>query len=190
MDAIDCYDTLRTFQARFDDRQADYTQKLAEFQRSEANDDDTRIQFDHQHIQHVRRLTKDLISAEQEYRAAKAKARALELPADPGGFNSSTGYRTNDSNWTSGNVSFMSNNDRERIEAWAHGVLPKHDAEIPENTEPSDLDDWNARPVEIMDSISVIDRHEYVDEIDDWKKHCSVLRAEASIDLGRKTNGL
>lgn len=59
-------------------------------------------------------------------------------------------------------------------------VLPNHDVESLGNKEPLDLDEWNARPIEIMDSISAIDREEYVDEINDWKKHCRALREETS----------
>lgn len=179
MDVIESYDTLRTYQARFDDRQVDYRQKLADFHRSEARFEGTRTHFDHQHIQHVRNLTTDLISAEQGYRAAKAKARALESPA---GFQPDFGYPA-DGDRRSGDVSTEPNVDRDRIEAWTRGVLPEYDADILEEIEPLDLDDWNARPVEIMDSISAIDRDEYTDEINDWEKHCRALREEVSTGL-------
>lgn len=179
MDVVESHDTLRTYQARFDDRHADYEEKLAEFQRSEAKFDGTRTHFDHQHIQHVQKLTRDLISAEEGYRTARAKARALESPAHPNGHD---GHRTSD------DVSTKPSIDRKCIEAWARDVVPDHDVKILENKEPLDLDGWNARPVEIMDSISVIDREEYVDEINDWKKHCRVLREEVPVGLWRKTD--
>lgn len=181
MDVIGSYETLRTHQARFDDRQADYEQKLAAFQPSEGTKfEDTRTQFDHRNIRHVQNLTRDLIAAEQGYRTAKAKARALELRAEAYGFDPDFGYRADGGDRRSDDVSTEYEIDRERIEAWRRGVLPHDSVGNLENREPLGFDDWSARPVEIMDSISVIDRGQYVDEINEWKKHCRVLRGEAS----------
>lgn len=86
---ITSYDELRDRQARFDDRHADYDKKLAKFSSvipipipiqkgSEAAFEGTRTDFDLRHIQHVRNLTQDLVSAERAYRNAKATVRALE----------------------------------------------------------------------------------------------------------------
>ncbi len=177
MDAIRSYETLRASQDRFDGRQADYERKLADFQRAEARFEDTRTVFDHRHIRHVQNLTRDLIAAEQGYKIAKAKARALEMLADPG---SGFGCVADGGHRRSEDVSSELDIDRERVEAWMSGVVPGWDVEVVRKKEPSDLDEWTARPVGIMDSISVIDREEYVDEIKEWKKHCRVLRGEVA----------
>lgn len=181
MDVVESYDTLRTYQARFEDRQADYEQKLADFQQAEPESECTRTHFDHQHIQHVQNLTRDLISAEQGYRTAKAKARVLEVAEDPHGLNADSGYLAYDGDRRSDDVSTEPDIGRERIETWSRGVLSDQDAEILEDRERLDLDDWNATPVEIMDSISAIDCDEYVDELNDWKEHCRVLREYLSV---------
>ena len=180
-DVIESYDTLRTYQARFDNRQADYKQKLADIHRSEGGFEGTRTQFDHQHIRHVQNLTRELISAERGYRAAKAKTRALESPV---------GFDPNSCSWADGgdrrsddDVSREPNVDRGYIEAWMLSVTPNHDGNTLENRAPADLDEWSAEPVDILDSISAIDREEYVDEINGWKKHCSALREETSTGL-------
>ena len=180
MDAIRSYETLRTSQDRFDDRHADYERQLADFQRAEARSEGTRTRFDHRHIRHVQNLTRDLIAAEQGCKSAKATARALERLADPG---SSFDCVADGGDRRSEDVSSESDVDRERVEAWMRGIVPGCAVEDVRKKEPLDLDEWTARPVGIMDSISVIDREEYVDEIKEWKKHCRVLRGEVAIDL-------
>ena len=174
MDVIENYEVLRTHQARFDDRRADYERKLAEFRQSERKCEGTRTLFDHRHVQHVRELTRDLLAAERGYRTAKAKVKALEVPADGFDADADGGGRRGD------DFSIETNVDRERVEAWRRGVVSDYDVEILGNGESVDLDEWNAKPVEIMDSISMVDRDDYVDEINDWKRHCEVLREEAS----------
>lgn len=177
MDAIRSYETLRTYQDRFDGRHADYERKLADFQRVEARSEGTRTRFDHRHIRHVQNLTRDLSAAEQGYKIAKAKARTLEMLADPGldfGCVADGGDRRSEDESSESDV------DRGRVEAWMRGVVPGCAVEVVRKKEPLDLDEWTARPVDIMDSISVIGREEYVDEIKEWKKHCRVLRGEAA----------
>ncbi|CAF9916613.1 hypothetical protein IMSHALPRED_003247 [Imshaugia aleurites] len=176
MDVVESYETLRTHQAAFDDRRGDYERKLAGFQRCGSKCEDTRTRFDHRHIQHVQNLTRGLVLAEQGYRTAKARARALESPADPHGFNSDFGCLVDDGHRRREDVCSEPDVDRERIEGWMCGVLPENDVDVWENREC--LDEWNARPVEIMDSISLIDHEEYVDEIEYWKEHCRGLREE------------
>lgn len=61
------------------------------------------------------------------------------------------------------------------------GVLPGDGVESLEEKERFDLDDWDAKPVEIRDSVSVMDREEYVDEINEWEEHCRSLR-ERGVD--------
>lgn len=51
--------------------------------------------------------------------------------------------------------------------------------EVVGNREGVDLDVWNGRPVEMRDS-----------EIDEWKKHCEVLREKALTCLSRRRDGL
>lgn len=172
LDVVASYDVLKNCRASFENRKADYDDKLAEFERSEMEMECTRTQFDHQHIQHVHVLTKDLISAEEAYRAAKAKARALELPPD------AFDHLVVDETRRSEEEGTKPDRERERIEAWTRAVLPDQDVEALEEKQSLTFDDWNARPVEIMDSISVIDRDGYADEINDWKRHCGKLREE------------
>lgn len=174
MDVIGSYDALKTCQARLDDRHADYERQLADFQRSRAGFAGARTHFDHRHIQHVRNLTRDLVSAEQVYRAGKARVRTLESPAVPDGFDPD---RTGDDGFAAPGV------DRGRIEAWMCGVVPGRDGEIPGDR--GDRDGWDAGPVEVMDSVSVMDRGEYVDEIHDWREHCRGLR-EKGQSFGRE----
>ena len=181
LDVAESYDALRASQARFDDRQADYEQKLAHFQRSTDGSKGTRTHFDHQHLRHVQTLTRHLLTAEREHRAARANVRALEPPADPG-----KGDEPGAGIGTGVDVPAESGTDRARIEAWARGVSPEPGAETVERREP---DDWDARPVEVGESLSALDREEYVDEISDWKERCRVLR-EASSGLWRQTDGL
>lgn len=191
MDVVESYDTLRIYRARFDDRQADYERQLADLECSEARCEGTRTQFDHQHIRHVQSLTRDLVMAEQGYRTAKAKAWALELPANLNGDKQIFAYLADEGGRMGGDLLTEPSVDRERIEAWRRGVLPNNDEDILENKELLDLGGWNARPVEIMDSVSAIDREEYIDEINDWREHCRVLREEASTGLvEREIDGL
>ena len=174
MDVQESYDVLKTQQARFDDRHAEYERKLAVFRHTETECVDTRTGFDHRHIQHVRELTRDLVAAEEEYRSAKAKVKGLEMLVDKNkGFDADGGERSDGPN-----------TEGARIEVWRRGVVvPECGIEIVGNGESVDLDEWDARPVEMMDSVSVVDRDEYEDEIKEWKKHCELLREEASTGL-------
>ena len=178
MDVLGSYETLRTHRARFDDRHADYKQKLAEFRRSGVGFADARTEFDRGHIRHVRDLTRDLVSAERGYRTAKAKARALELAAKPRGFDSGFGCLADGGDRWGGSDDGSTGTgvDREGIEAWMGGVLPGDGVEGLEEKERFDLDGWDAKPVEMRDSVSVMDREEYVDEINEWEEHCRSLR--------------
>ncbi len=170
------YDALRTCREKLHDRQADYEHKLAAFQRASSEDkaECTRTQFDHRHIRHVRILTRDLISAEEDYRVAKAKARAkaMDVSAEAVGDGADGGDRRSE------DVADELRVDRERIEAWRRGVVLDGEVGIMEDGEAGDVDGWEARTVEIMDSVSAKDRDEYVDEINEWEEHCGRLRQE------------
>lgn len=188
---ITSYDELRDRQARFDDRHADYAQKLAKFNQkgSEAAFEGTRTDFDHRHIQHVRTLTRDLVAAERAYGTAKAKVRALEEEEEdevPAGKKPCGGYGADGGDRGSDEISAAQQPDldRERIEAWARGVLffsPEEGSMSKGRLDPEEW--WDARPVEMMDSISAVDREEYVDEIDEWKRRCRGLRDVVSRGL-------
>lgn len=179
MDVIGSYDALRNSQARFDDRHAEYERKLAVFRHTEAESEDTRTLFDHRYIQHVRGLTRDLMAAEQGYRSVKGMAKALEMPVDKNDV-----FDPDDDERRRDGVITRPDTEGRRIEVWRRGVVvPERGIEIVGNGERVDLDEWDARPVEIMDSVSVVDRDEYKDEIKEWKKHCDLLREEASTGL-------
>ena len=184
MDVLSSYDALRTQQARFDDRHAEYERKLAVFRHTKAEcEDNTRTQFDHRYIQHVRELTQGLMVAEEGYRSAKARAKVLEMFVDKDdGFDAGGGEerrrRSED---------LFAETDTEgggRIEVWRRGVVvPERGIEGVGNGERVDVDVWEVRAVEIMDSVSVVDRDEYKDEIKEWKRHCELLREGASTGL-------
>lgn len=164
IDLIDSRDTLMTHQARFDDRKADYVRKLVDFHKTGARRTESAcIRLDHQHFQYVRTLTRNLMAAEQRFKAQKRRVRALEFPVDP----------------ASDDVAAPESNViRESIDFWARRVLPDGDDDegIWESIGPPDLDDWDARSVEIMDSYSAVDLEDFADELDDWKAHCRGLR--------------
>ena len=180
MDVLDSCDVLKTHQARFDDRHAEYERKLAAFRHVEVECKDTRTGFDHRCIQLVREMTRELMAAEEGYRNAKAKVKVLEMVVDGNnGFGVDDGERRRDGLFTEPDTGGG------RIEVWRRGVVvvPEDGIEILGNGERVDLDEWDARPVEIMDSVSVVDRDLYKDEIKEWKKHCELLREEASTGL-------
>ena len=164
-------------QIAFDGRHEDYRRELDEFHRlqgtSEVNY--TTTFFDQGDFKHVRGLTQRLREAEDQHEQAKTDAKALNIVVDPetgSVFNQNDGYRE------SQEANVVANVDRVRIEKWFSTVPSGEDPTAPRDILPFDVDPWEAKPIDITESISMVDFDEYAVSIKHWANHCSVIREE------------
>ena len=189
MEVVASFDVLKSCRVRlYDTRRAGYgnEEKIAGggFGKRCSDDDDEeeekkaaaeegdhecgKTEIDHRHLKHVQSLTREIVNAERGYKIAKGRVRDLELALAAAA--AAAVEEEEDMCAVPRNV------DQKRIEDWRRGV--DGEAEGLDDGEFLDLDKWMAGPVDIMDSVSAVDRGEYVDEIEEWKGRCRRVREE------------
>ena len=178
---------LKEYQQRFDARQADYTPELKHHitLKIEGKINCTRTDRDRFEIDHVRQLIRDLIDAEETHRAAKPRAKALGLRQNIYGQFSAFGGSADDGYNMSEELSETAHVDRSRIESWL-GCIQDTQSDLLDiqdqvaQTVPAgaDVDDWDARSVNIDDNGSILDNYRYVEELNVWKQQCRDLREQ------------
>jgi hypothetical protein len=165
---------LLDVQFRFNERRQHYMQALAEYQLllEMGELDYTMTEFELRDIERVQRLTQELITAEESYKAAKTYAKDLGLPHFDPYQTSDFVDRDDDGYRESEEAEEVTGVDRSRIQRWQYGVAHarmtnrglRNDAELTE------IDEWDARTVDIDDSASAVDVDRYCSKIELWAK--------------------
>ncbi|KAL2044815.1 hypothetical protein N7G274_002590 [Stereocaulon virgatum] len=173
---------LMDVQFRFNKRHQHYMQAIAEYQLllEMGEIDHTLTEFGLRDIKRVQHLTRELITAEETYKAAKVHAKELGLPQFDLYQSSDFVDRDDDGYRESEEVEGIIGVDRGRIERWQSAVGNAGLAYMisPKGTELTEIDGWDAKPVGIDDSASAVDVDRYWNKIDLWAKHCSELRQQ------------
>jgi len=171
-------------QWRFDCRYVEYKKQLAESRKQAAGDNiDSQSNFDQQQLQHQRVLTRNLINAEETFKAALRNALAVGRPQRPRSEFETIFYK--DPSLVNQEIEEPSEGDiidRRRIETWRSSLEDDKD----QNTwrrGPVEYGDWNPAPVEIGDSISVADFQGYGARIEHWREHGEKLREAQTLSL-------
>lgn len=162
-------------QDKFDARREDYEQELANYHQLTAmgSISYTKTDFDLYDFKHVQGLTQQLRDAEEQYEIAKKEAEALNVPIE-----SEYDEVPDDGYRDSQEVALMATCDRSVIEKWWTTFSHTDDPAEPRIINPADADPWAAKPIDVSESLSVVDLQGFGDQIESWKNHCSTLREE------------
>lgn len=173
-DFVDCLQLMNTVQDDFDNQQNNYRRNLAMFEEKvEAGIlNASRSDFDRRSIQYGQEITRALIDAEEALEQARERAQAL------GAIGSDYGHEFN---W-----------GPDYEESWPENKVAEHNAScdwtfvnswmdtIPDSTSQADadsveIDEWDAEEVDVNDSISNLDREEYRQDIERYRRICARL---------------
>ena len=121
-----------------------------------------------------------MILAEKEYKAATARAKALGLRENLYGRFEDFHSERNDGYTISQEVCVKADIDHGHIESWFNDISDTQEIEDSETSKTLDLDDCNAKSIEIEDILSMRDYETYTSEIEKWQKHCKALHDELS----------
>ena len=156
-------------QAQFDNRKDLYDQNLAEYQRRAARKECflSRSEFDRQAVAWGQQLTGALIYAEAVFDQAQEDARAMKA----------TRSTIDEASCHGSNLSVLdeleaddASEKRKAIDAWAANVVGSS-----ESSGDVEVDDWDTGPVEIWDSVSVVDYGTYGKQIVRWQDVCASI---------------
>ena len=173
-DFVNCLQFMNTVQDDFDDRQNNYRENLAKFQQKDeaGTGNMSRSEFDRRSVQYGQEVTRALIDAEEALEEARERAQAL------GAIGSDHGHEFN---W-----------GPDYEESWPENKVAEHNAScdwtfvdswmdtIPDSTSQADadsveIDQWDAEEVDVNDSISNLDREEYRQDIERYRRICARL---------------
>ena len=160
-------------QAQFDDQQRHYEDNLAKYKRGVSDGEFTfpRSEFDRQMVVYSRDLTGALIDAEAAFENAREQARALHATDSTAGLSYYGSHcETSFSSPVEHLASYNTMHDWSFVKAWRSNVGAGEG-----NVQPADVDEWDARTVEISDSLSAIDNERYARQVVRWQAHCSEL---------------
>lgn len=169
-------ETFHKVQAIFDDRQQAYETNLAKYQDGVRTGiyKMSRSEFDCNRVRHGQKITRALIDAEEAFDAAKAYAKAVGATgSDYQQTNSFGNYE--ESMPESQMASYNASRDFSDIYTWMANVPGTGD---PDDFEPGEIDDWDAKEIDQTDSISQIDFEEYRKLIDQWQYECALARGD------------
>ncbi|MCJ1223948.1 hypothetical protein MMC12_000591 [Toensbergia leucococca] len=159
-------------QKAFDTRHADYEQDLMAYQQAvfDGECDLPRTQFDLLGVEADQILTRAVIDAEAGLKEAKERARNIGALSTT--WDQESNFRAQSDGYAdSYEASAAASVNRNFIEAWMEGVESARN-NFDDPVEPPELDDWNARSVEISDSISMVDYGPRREKIDRWRATC------------------
>ena len=175
-DYNDKLETFHKIQTIFDDRQEAYETNLAKYQDGVKAGiyQMSRSDFDRNRVRHGQKITRALIEAEEALDAAKTYAKAVGAT---GSKYAPTNYLGNYEESTPDNqmASYNASTDFSHIYRWMVDVPEMDDLK---ESEPVEVDDWNAKDIDQTDSISQIDFEEYRKPIDQWQYKCALIRGE------------
>lgn len=164
---------------QFDHRQMKYQRKLAKFKRLAAEGKvNSRSDFDRRQLQHEQGLTRKLIDAENSYELAMQQAKAIYQPQQPVNDHDEIYY--NDGSILERQTKELceaNGIDRDRIEVWRSSLQEAQDPNSSEG-EPVDIGNWTSNPIDVCNSISVVDIQGYGERREWWREQGRRLRAE------------
>lgn len=165
---------LHTVQDKFDTRRATYQNELREYR--QAVEDGTCLlsqsTFDRIDLFNVRHQTFALIDAEAAYEHAKSQARALGIYGNDLDQESDFVDDVEDGGYLESlEAELLASVDQEFIEAWRLEIGGDEDGETLQG---QDSDEWDAKTVNISDSISLVDRGRNRRRIDRWRDICGL----------------
>lgn len=193
----------RDAQTAFDGRKEHYEQEIVKFDQltEEGIMDYARSELDVEHgFKYEQQLTQILREADERLMRAELRCQALGIRTDPEiSYSNYSAYMDlcrngDDYSQIDQDTSPEAPLRREGIEAWIHGIRETRNPESLEPHAPVSYDEWEWRPDDPMDSISVLDRDRCAVEISRWREHCARLRdgrVEGSVpgDVGSPEGG-
>ena len=166
-----CYE-LRYAQKRVDHWNDYYDEEHKAFCRQVADGflQETKTYFDRIMLRSEFKATEHLIQVEKGCEAARERARQLGGILNESDQESNFLDHADDGYRESMEANMISNVDRARIQDWLVKTANK--------TEPSDeCDDWDARTVELSDSVSLVAEGKERKRIDRWQAMCEYLNS-------------
>lgn len=146
---------IQLTQQQFDGFQSDCSLQRKAYEASLANGHDvpTRTNFDLMLLDHGMKITACLIEEEKAYELAKDRAKALKVISEHWGdpeYNEPWEAQSAPEDEV---VAYQKTRNWSRVEDWRQGVSDSSDETI---SEPIDIDEWDAKPVNLSDSISAV----------------------------------
>ena len=165
---------LDTVQEKFDNQRGLYRENLAEYQEMVAAGtiNMSRSDFDRRKVRYGQQLTRALIDAEEEFEEARERAKALGAIASDYGREFYYGAEYEES-WPENKVAeYNASCDWGFIENWKSNIP---DSTSQADVESVEIDDWDAKEVDVNDSISNIDCEDYRQDIERYRRICARL---------------
>lgn len=167
-------DWLHQVQDKFDARRTTYNNEWCEYRQAveDGTCSVTQSTFDRMDLLNVRHQTFLLIDAEAAYEHAKSQARALGINGNDLDQESDFVDDVEDGEYLESlEAELLTSIDRDFIEGWCTEVS---DDEDEETLKGQDSDEWDAKTVDISDSISLVDRGRNRRRIDRWQEICGL----------------
>ena len=165
---------LDNVQEKFDNQRDLYRENLAEYQEMVAAGtiNMSRSDFDRRKVRYGQQLTRALIDAEEEFEEARERAKALGAVASDYGQEFYYGAEYEES-WPENKVAeYNASCDWGFVKAWMSNIP---DSTSQADVESVEIDDWDAKEVDVNDSISNIDCEDYRQDIDRYRRICARL---------------
>ncbi|KAK4579971.1 hypothetical protein LTR86_000173 [Recurvomyces mirabilis] len=162
---------LDAMENAFDTRDQRFDWEAAERQRRlQAGEQvESQLAFDLRQLQDYRSMTQQVIESEQILEDAKAAALAAGVQIVASEISSGFVDDVHDGYALSSEKEYLESVDRSAIERWMAKTLVAA-TEEPDEVE---LDNWDARSVELCDSASLVAEGSNRRRIDRWKSHCA-----------------
>ena len=165
---------LDAVQAKFDNQKQNYQDILAKYQQKfeTGATSMSRGAFDGRSVQYGQQLTRALIDAEGAFEEARERAHELGAIASDYGQEFYYGAEYEES-WPENKVAeYNASCDWGFIENWMSNIP---DSTSQADVESVEIDDWDAKEVDVNDSISNIDCEDYRQDIERYRRICARL---------------
>ncbi|KAL9638066.1 MAG: hypothetical protein Q9164_001805 [Protoblastenia rupestris] len=168
-------DRLAFVQARFDRQSEIYAGDRREFVdlMAEGATNWSLTYFDNQHLEIMRDVTRGLIEAEEYLEEVQNRANALER------LSSTKNHQSSEHEHEGSHILHPSQDqfgadsvDRERIGRWRSRLAAMED--VDDAISLVEVDEWDARTVQISDTISMVDHSQNRRRIDRWRASCII----------------
>jgi hypothetical protein len=164
-------------QQRFDDFNIFYTEERRRFLKQKVAGliDATTTEFDSHMVFEGQHATQELIHAEEDLQLAKDHAKGLGVVFDPSTQESNFLDRVDDGYRESLEAAIVAEVDRNWILKWMHEDTENRKQLI-------EYDEWDAKTVDLCDSVSMVAEGKERVRIDGWKRKCEIIH----IEIGRE----
>lgn len=165
---------LDAVQAKFDNQRQNYQDNLSKYQHKfeTGATSMSRSAFDRRSVQYGQQLTRALIEVEEEFEVAREHAQDLGAIGSDYGQEFYYGAEYEES-WPENKIAdYNSSHDWGFIHDWMDNIP---NATSQSDTESVEIDEWDAEEVDVNDSISVIDREDYRQDIERYRRICARL---------------